>query len=386
MFKGQERIKVRSTKFLCCTLFFLLFILEGCCQHHIKRAACPEPLPGYYVPDNIRVAVVLGSGGVRGVAHLGALEVLEEAGIPIDLIVGCSAGSIVGAFYAETPCVRKIIKPVWSLRSTTLLDLDLWNCRYGLSQGRSMLRILDDDLNAEKFEDLKIPLVVVASDLYSGELVTIGSGDISEGVRASCSIPFVFVPCEYKGRVLVDGGVVNPVPAKVAKDLGAEVIIAIDLCELLDQTLPTNLVEITTRSAEIAFMWQNQACSKDADVVIRPKTCDIGTFCDDKKSVLYEAGKKAARDQLPEIMTALQSIPAEKWCRPSKRKYVNALCYSPEIYLNDEDYNPKTKEEGSQKPEVRSQQETESFNYNSPYSIQNPSHPEIGYWNSVVNQ
>lgn len=267
-------------------------------------------------------------------AHLGVLEVLEEAGIPIDLIVGCSAGSIVGAFYAERPCVRQIMSPIWKLRSTTILDVDICNCRYGLSQGRSMLKVLDDDLLAERFDDLNIPLVIVASDLYTGELVTIGSGDLVKAIRASCSIPFFFVPCEYKGRVLVDGGVVNPVPVKVAQDLGAKVVIAVDLCELLDRTFPSNLISIASRSAEIAFMWQNEACSCDADVVIRPKTCDFGTFCDDKKMQLYEAGKRAAKEELPKIMEALASIPKDQWESPSPNMHlVHPICYTPKIYM-----------------------------------------------------
>lgn len=270
-------------------------------------------------------------------AHVGVLKVLEENGIPIDLIVGCSAGSIVGAFYAEKGSVQKIWGPIWRLKSNTLVDFDMWNCRYGLSQGRSMLKIMDDRLDAENFEDLKIPLVIVASDLHSGELVTIGSGDLANAVRASCSIPFFFVPYEYKGRILVDGGVVNPVPVKVARDLGAQVIIAVDLCELLDKTFPTNLIDITLRSSEIAFMWQNQVCTRDANVIIRPKTCDVGTFADDKKMLLYQAGRRAAEEQMPKILEEIAKIKACEWTEPFEWKTTEALTYTPEIYAREQD-------------------------------------------------
>lgn len=282
-----------------------LLFLCGCCPHQYIPEADPEPLPCFYVPKNIRVALVLGSGGVRGMAHVGVIEELVAADIPIDLIVGCSAGSIVGALYADNPSVEHIKCAVWQLKSDTIFDINLCNCRYGLSQGKNFYRILDDHLEAETFDELKIPFVAVATDLYSGELITMGAGDLVKSVQASCSIPFFFVPCDYMGRILVDGGVVNPVPAKVAHDLGADLIIAVDLCELLPKTYPRNLFQVFDRSTEIAFMWQNQACSSYADFVIRPKTCGVGTFNDNMKQLLYESGKEAAREMIPEILNKI---------------------------------------------------------------------------------
>lgn len=311
----------------------LLFVLNSCgCPHRLVPNDNPPPLPSFYVPEKIKVALVLGSGGVRGMAHVGVLEELEAAGIPIDLIVGCSAGSIVGALYADNPCSKEIKEAVLRIKSASLLDFNLRECRYGLCQGHSISKVLSEYVTAENFEELKIPLVVVASDLHSGELVTIGSGNIEKAVQASCSIPFIFVPEEYNGRILVDGGVVNPVPVKVARDLGAEIIIAVDLCELLPKTFPTNLFEVFIRSAEIAFLWQNQACSHRASVVIRPKTCDVGTFNDSMKKKIYEAGKRAAREKIPEIQEMLERIDEKDWNRNGWRWYT-PQCYTPEIYL-----------------------------------------------------
>lgn len=283
-------------------LFLAVLSMTACCPHRFHPAECPDPLPSFCIPERIRVALVLGSGGIRGAAHIGVLEVLEEAGIPIDLIVGCSAGSIVGALYADHPHIGEIKTTVWGIRTNSMLDIDIKNCRFGLSQDVHMRRALDRCLHSESFEDLHIPLVIVASDLHSGELVPIGSGPVAQAVQASCSIPFVFVPCEYRGRVLVDGGVVNPVPVCVARDLGAEVIIAVDLCELLPRTFPTNLFGVMQRSAEIAFMWQNDCCTRSADIIIRPKTCGVGCFDETKKRELYEAGRVAAEQQVPLIL------------------------------------------------------------------------------------
>lgn len=312
-------------------LFFLLctLILASCGAPKLIMPS-PEltPLPSFYVPENIRVALVLGSGGVRGMAHVGVIEELEAAGIPIDLIVGCSAGSIVGALYADTPNVEYIKEAVYNIRSQSIFDIDLLHCRYGLSQTKNLDRVMDYYLDAETFDQLHIPLVVVASDLHSAELVPLGGGDLVKAVKASCSIPFFFVPCKHFGRVFVDGGVIDPVPVKVARDLGAQIVIAVDLGELLPQTFPTNLFGVATRSAEIAFLWQNDACTRNADIVIRPKTCDCGTFDDSKKCVIYEAGKSAALAKIPEIVQRIQSL---EDCQPRGYKLVQPKCYAPAI-------------------------------------------------------
>lgn len=343
---------MRSLSFIVLTTLCLL----GCgCPHKYIPKTEPDPLPPFYVPKDIRVALVLGSGGARGTAHLGVLEVLENAGIPIDLIVGCSAGSIVGALYADQPCVEKIRKAVWDIRTNSMLDIDLWNCRYGLSQGSSMHGVLDTYLCSETFEALRIPLIVVATDLHTAELVPMGSGDLVKAVQSSCSIPFVFVPSDHMGRIFVDGGTINPVPVKVAEDLGAQIIIAVDLCELLDRTFPTNLFEVTTRSTEIAFMWQNERCTNQADVIIRPRTHGVGTFDSSNRTkwVLYEAGKKAAEEQLPLIKKLLAKLPP---CKPGPKTWQLVV---PEPYLphieegadlsikdEDEEEDEKGKDEG----------------------------------------
>lgn len=314
-------------------LLLLVCVMWGCgCPHKYVPKENPGPLPTFCLPKKTRVALVLGSGGVRGMAHVGVLEELDAAGIPIDLIVGCSAGSIVGALYADHPDAASIKHVVWSLKTNSLLDIDLWSCRYGLSQGRSMRCVLGKYLCAQTFDQLKIPLVVVASDLHRGELVPIGSGNLLRAVQASCAIPFVFVPCEHSGRILVDGAVVNPVPVKVAIDLGADIVIAVDLCELLDRTFPTNLFQVATRSAEIAYMWQNEECTRRADVVIRPRTCGIGSFNDEWKMQLYLAGRRAAREQIPKILARLDALSEEERQGGGGWRCVQPICYTPSMY------------------------------------------------------
>lgn len=310
-------------------LFAALILLCACtCPHKFAPSPCPAPPDCVCVPEKIRVALVLGSGGVRGMAHVGVLEVLEEEGIKFDLLVGCSAGSIVGALYADNPNACAIRDAICHLRRDNIFDLNLWECRFGLSQGRSLHRMLKRSLHTCCFEDLKIPLVVVAADLHTGELVPLGCGNIHRAVQASCSIPFIFVPIDYNGRVLVDGGIINPVPINVARDLGAEVVIAVDLGELLPHTFPTNLFGVAKRSAEIQYLWQSYFCTCDADVRIQPKMCEVGTFNDKCKQQLYEAGKAAAREALPRIRAALAKASKEDSSCLSKH-IVQLKCYQP---------------------------------------------------------
>lgn len=309
--------------------FCLITCLLAGCANNQKYAPSPTapPLQPICIPEKIKVALVLGSGGVRGMVHVGVLEELEKAGIQIDLIVGCSIGSLVGALYADNPDIEHVKCAVSQMKTSQIINLDLFECRYGLSQGKQFRQILDDHLEADYFEELKIPLVVVASDLWSGELVPIGCGELVRAVQASCSIPFIFVPIKLHGRILADGACIDPVPVMVARDLGADIIIAVDLCELLDATFPTNLFGIFLRAVEIAFMWQNEICTCNADVIIRPKMSDFGTFCEDRKDELYQAGKIAAREALPRIKELIDRLP-EKDYKPRKYREVNLQPYS----------------------------------------------------------
>lgn len=292
-------------------LLILLLILSSCCPEKFFPCDCPPPLGEVCFSKKPRIALVLGSGGVRGMAHVGVLEVFEEAGIPFDIIVGCSAGSLVGALYADNPDSQAVKCALSKLKTDSILDINLWECRFGLSQGTSFKKVLKRNLNSRCFEDLQIPFVLVATDLWTGELIPLGNGDIINSVRASCSIPFVFVPVAIKGRVLVDGGVINPVPVVLARDLGADIVIAVDLCELLPTTFPTNLFGVAARSTEVAFLWQSDRCTLGADIIIRPKMCQVGTFDDSKKEFLLSAGREAALQALPKIYELLNQLPPE---------------------------------------------------------------------------
>lgn len=289
-------------------LFLALgLLISCCCPQKYYPCDCPPPLPNCpVVCKPIRLALVLGGGGAKGLAHVGVLEVLEENNIPIDLIVGCSAGSIVGALYADSPNTEHLKEILLTLNTDYLVDVDIWNARYGLCQGKSLRRFLRKNLCATNFDELQIPFFLVTTDLYSSELVTIGGGPIIPAVEASCAIPLIFVPVALHGRACVDGGVIDPVPVRVATHFEAEVIVAVDLRGLLPRKFPANLFGVASRSANITLLWQSEGCLKDADVIIRPELEKYGTFEDEYNEQIYQAGRSAALEMLPLILECLK--------------------------------------------------------------------------------
>lgn len=264
------------------------------------------PIPDYERPTHPpRVALVLGSGGSRGLAHVGVIEELEHAGVPIDVIIGTSAGALVGAIYADCLCAEQLKKTLYTLKSGDVIDYNLWNSRYGLVTGFRLRQFLAKRLQARTFEQLKIPLIVVATDIHSGELVRLGSSHLIPALHASCAIPGVFRPVRLYGHYLVDGGVLEPVPVETAIEYGADIIIAVDICEKLSDAFPTNLFGVMKRGFEICFKKLSNYSTQHADIVIQPELKNIGTFNDKTNPYVYEAGRKAAREALPAIIEAL---------------------------------------------------------------------------------
>ena len=176
------------------------------------------------------VGLVLGCGSSRGWAHIGAIEALEDANIPIDLIVGCSIGSFVGAIYASgsIKSLREFVLKMDGKKVFSYFDIVL--PRSGLLDGTKKLReLFSIHTNVKKFSELKIPVMMVATDLETGQKVVLKSGNILDALRASISIPGLFAPARVKNRWLVDGGLVDPVPVSVARAMGADIVIAVDL-------------------------------------------------------------------------------------------------------------------------------------------------------------
>jgi NTE family protein len=282
--------------------FLILLSFPGCHKSHYQFDQLPDKIPDVvFEKREIGVALVLGGGGARGMFHVGVIEVLQEAKIPIDLIVGCSAGAVVGALYADNPCGIHLKYCLIALRRKDLLEFSVFSCRYGLCKGKALKQFLHNNLSVKNFEELKIPFIAVSTDLRAGEVINLGCGPIIPAVHASCAVPFFFEPVKLYGRILVDGGVLDPNPVASAKLFSPKMIIAVDLAELLPVTHPTTLFGIATRSAEIIHLKQSRSCLAGANVIIRPSLKPIGMFDDSHTYALYIEGKRAATEVLSEI-------------------------------------------------------------------------------------
>lgn len=287
------------------SLLFLLFI--GCHSLHLEPTALKE-CPAFLPKKPIKTALVLGGGGSRGLALLGAVKELEEAGIRPDLIIGCSAGAIVGAFYADNPHLEGIENKFLKLKKFDLLDLTFTKLQFGIVKGTALKKFISKNLHVKNFNDLQIPLIVVATDLYSGQVVELCHDDIATSVVASSAFPGIFRPVLLYNRYLVDGGIACPMPVDIAKKYGAKFIIAIDIGEKLCTSKPYTFIGVAQRSIEILYQRFSDQSIAFADIAIKMDFQDVGLFSDHMNQKLYEHGRMKMRQMLPEIKKKLHDL------------------------------------------------------------------------------
>ena len=299
------------------TLIVILTIVSGlgCVGQKVSQIKVPDlppPPPKHEKPIN--VALVLSSGGFRGAAHIGAIEVLEENGIKVDLIVGCSAGSFIGAFYADEPKVSAIKGKLMDASYEQLVDTSWINtlqapfCPTGPIRGLALQEFMLKNMHSRDFKDLKIPLVIVTTSLLNNQTEIIESGPIIPAVHASSALPPYFAPVRVYQNVYVDGAVASPVPVKIAKKYKPKLIIAVDITKKPSLSGLTNMFEITTRALDISFAELARYQAAEADFIIRPEIIGYGPFEDEYHREFYEAGRKAALGKIAEIKKAYLKI------------------------------------------------------------------------------
>lgn len=192
----------------------------------------------------MKIGLALGSGAARGWAHIGVIQALEEMGIQIDIVSGCSIGSYVGAAYSsgKLPELAQWVTSLTEWQVIALMGVGFH--KGGLVSGLKVFKALQDDFSYDNFEQLNKPFAAVATDLYSGREVNFTSGSVVEAVKASCAIPGLFPPLLYNNRWLVDGGVVNPVPVNMCRMLGADIVIAVNLsADFRPQSIVNNQID-----------------------------------------------------------------------------------------------------------------------------------------------
>ena len=270
------------------------------------------------------VGLALGGGGARGLAHIGVLEVLQEAEIPIDMIAGTSAGAAIGAIYAQGKDASLIKNLATGFNWRKLFSLvDFVFPRNGLIQGKRIADLLQLVMGGKiKFTDLKIQLACVATDLSRCEEVVIDEGSVIDAVRASISIPGIFTVFKHKGRYLIDGSLVNPVPVNVLKNKGIDFVIAVnvipDLRERHNQAgkqdivafKKPNIFSVIMQSTHIAQCVLLRSCLQGAEVVIQPQVAHIGVADFRRASECITQGRLAAKDPVLEIKRRLSIINA----------------------------------------------------------------------------
>lgn len=251
-------------------------------------------------PPRRRVGLALGGGAARGIAHIGVLEVLEEANIPIDCIAGTSAGAIAGGLYAAGITPAQMRQAVQDLNWLEIASFGL--PKMGLLNFDKAVEWLDSLLEGHPltFEELRIPFAAVAADIVRGELIAINTGRLSAALRASSSVPGFFNPIKMGKRLLVDGGTLNNLPVSVAQRLGADYVIAVDLLPpgTVGGKEPANVMELTV-TALYMLMRSTHNEGAAADRVILPSIGHVSLFDLGRREELIEAGREATRQVIP---------------------------------------------------------------------------------------
>jgi NTE family protein len=255
--------------------------------------------------ENPRVGLALGSGGARGLAHIGVIKVLEEEKIPIHCIAGSSIGSLIGAFYASGMSPEMMKKLALHLKKKHWLDLTV--PKMGFVAGikiKEMVRILT---KGKGIEELSLPLSIVATDLVNGERVVFTRGPIAEAVRASISIPGIFVPEEIDGRLLIDGGVIDRVPIQALKEMGVDVIIGVDVGISNEPAKIGSIFDVIAQTIDIMEREMFRMGLNSADVLIQPNVGQHSSISFTQIEELILAGEQAARENLTSITEAIQA-------------------------------------------------------------------------------
>ena len=244
-----------------------------------------------------KIGLALGSGGPKGLSHIGIIKVLEKNNIPIDFIAGVSIGSVIGGFYAYNKNIKKIeeiaLSNNWRQTLPLFFDPSLYQ---GLVSGRKIKIFIENIIGKIHFKDLIIPFSVVATDIKTGKAVIMNKGEVAMAIRASSSIPLIFKPVKLGSSLLVDGGLSLPVPAGIVREMGADIVIAVNLdADYFSDTKNSSFGFYKMANNSIKLLRYHLASSniRDADITINPKIGKVGwnKFIDSKSVIL--AGEEA---------------------------------------------------------------------------------------------
>ena len=282
--------------------------LFGCATAPKEVVPLEQPVPPVVavVPKILpRIGLALGGGAARGFAHVGVIQVLEEAGIRPVMVAGTSAGSLVAAFYASGKTGKQLQHVAETMEEAAIADWTLPLFNRGMLRGDALARYVNSQVGSRLIEELSMPLGIVATDLNSGQSMLFQRGDTGTAVRASSAVPAVFQPVRISGREYVDGGLVSPVPVRAARQMGAELVIAVDISNPPEGNASGGTLDVLLQTFTIMSKSINYFELKEADVVVRPALPGVSSsdFSSRKKSI--EAGRQAMLQLMPQLRAAI---------------------------------------------------------------------------------
>lgn len=260
--------------------------------------AAPKPPP--------RVGLALGGGAARGFAHVGVIQVLEEAGIKPSVVVGTSAGSLVAALYASGRNGQQLQSVAVSMDEAAFADWTLPLFSRGVLRGEALARYVNTQVGHRLIENMALPLGIVATDLQSGQGILFRRGDTGTAVRASSAVPAVFLPVRINNREYVDGGLVSPVPVRYTREMGAEFVIAVDISSAPEGNPSGDPLQILLQTFAIMGRSINSWELRDADLVVRPALSGMGSGDFAGKRRAIDAGRSAMQAALPQLKAAME--------------------------------------------------------------------------------
>lgn len=295
---NNERLDAERRAWLRWASLGVAVVLSGCQSAPQAPPAAPAPAAPP-PPKPPRIGLALGGGAARGFAHIGVIQALEENGIRPDLVVGTSAGSLVAALYASGLRGVELVQLADAMDESAITD---WSFPgRGLIRGEALARFVREHTGGKSIEQMSLPLGIVATDLDSGAPILFQRGDTGMAVRASSAVPAVFQPVRIGAREYVDGGLVSPVPVRFARQMGAELVVAVDISAAPEGNATGDAMRMLLQTFAIMGRSINSFELRDADVVLRPRLPGVSgaDFAARKRSIL--AGRDAMLAALAEL-------------------------------------------------------------------------------------
>jgi NTE family protein len=305
-FPGRAALRRGGPGLVATWMAGLLLLLAGCAGPGGPAPTAPEAAP-VVSKRPPRIGLALGGGAAKGFAHVGVIAVLEEAGLRPSYVVGTSAGSLVAALYASGKSSAELQKAALNIEEAAITDWLLPLVGRGIFRGDALGRYVNEAVSGRLIEDMRIPLGVVATDLGNGQAVMFQRGDTGTAVRASSAVPAVFVPVKINGRDYVDGGLVAPVPVRFARQMGAELVIAVDISSPPEDGATKDTLQILLQTFSIMGKSINVHELREADIIVRPSLAGLKSADFSARQKAIDSGRAAMLAALPALRARMES-------------------------------------------------------------------------------